>query len=69
MDGTIQAAYLSPYHNFTESGDFSIEYDIKRFPGGNTQQWNIIAFGTDDSFKIPHDISSGTNHGMGNCYV
>jgi len=64
MDGTTQPAYLSPYHNFTESGDFSIKYDITRFPGENTQQWNVISFGTDDSYKIPHEISGGTNHGM-----
>jgi len=64
MDGTTQPAYLSPYHNFIESGDFSVEYEITRIPGGNTQQWNVISFGTDDSYKIPHDITSGINHGM-----
>ncbi len=64
MNGTVEPAYLSPYHNFIESSDFSIEYEITRFPGSDKTQWNVFSFGTDDSFKIPHDISNGTNHGM-----
>ena len=61
MNGSVSASYLSPNYNFTGAGDFSIEYEVTRLPGGNTAQWDVITFGTDASYKIPHE---GNAHGM-----
>jgi len=61
MDGSAAPAYLSPFNNFNESGNFILQYDLTRIPNGNTQQWDLVAFGTDGAFKIPHE---GNAHGF-----
>jgi len=61
MDASSAPAYLSPLNNFNESGDFTLQYDLTRIPSGNTQQWDLVAFGTDGAFKIPHE---GNAHGF-----
>ena len=61
MDGSSAPAYLSPANNFNESGNFILQYDLTRIPSGDTQQWDLVAFGTDGAFKIPHE---GNAHGF-----
>ncbi len=62
MDATIAASYLHPTHNFNESGNFTIEFDVTRFLGATTGEWVTCSFGTDGLWKFPHE--SAENLGM-----
>ena len=55
MDATSIASYLNPSYNFTNSGNFSIEFDLTRFLSATTTEWVTCSFGTDGAWKFPHE--------------
>ncbi len=52
--GATPPAYLSIGHNFNESGNFSIEYELTRL-GTNNANWDAVSFGTDNPWVYPHE--------------
>ena len=52
--GANPPAYLNIAHNFTESGDFSLEYEITRLEADNAN-WDAVSLGTDAPYKYPHE--------------
>jgi len=75
MHGDPVPSYLSPLALFKESGQFSVEYEIDRVHGIDTNKWDAFSFGTDSHFNYPHE--AGTNglelllweHGFYNIYI
>jgi hypothetical protein len=59
--GANPPAYLNIAHNFTESGDFSVEYELTRLEADNAN-WDTISIGTDAPYKFPHE--SVNNYGF-----
>jgi len=42
-------------HNFTESGDFSIEFDVDRLDGADSFHWFEVSIGCDGAWQNPED--------------
>jgi len=60
MDGAPVTSWNAINHNFVESPDFSIEYELTRQPD-QTNGWDSISFGKDAVWKTPN----GPEYGMG----
>ena len=58
FNATTIPSYLNPIHNFTESGNFSISFDLTRFIGVTTTEWTTCSFGTDGAWKFPHETAT-----------
>ena len=56
--GAGQVRYLNLAHNFTESGNFSVEYEFTRL-GPENPWWGSIAIGTDGVYQYPHQGAAG----------
>ena len=75
LHGDPLPSYLSPLALFKESGQFSVEYEIDRVRGIDTNKWDAFSFGTDAHFNYPHE--AGTNgleillweHGFYNIFI
>jgi len=52
--GANPPAYLNIGHNFNESGDFSIEYELTRL-GVDNANWDAVSFGTLLPWVYPHE--------------
>ncbi|RLD09472.1 MAG: hypothetical protein DRI44_08405 [Chlamydiae bacterium] len=68
ITGPGQVRYLNLNHNFIESGNFSVEYELTRLNNPNSPYWGSMAIGTDGVYQYPHQGANGLeirlwNHG------
>ncbi len=56
ITGAGQVRYLNLNHNFTESGNFSVEYELTRLNSPDSPYWGSMAIGTDAVYQYPHNV-------------